>query len=60
MIEEPTFMSFIRRPRPAALCAVLAAGSLALSAAPALAVNGGDAASLLGLRPGDAVRLEAG
>ncbi len=41
MIEEPTFMSFIRRPRPAALCAVLAAGSLALSAAPALAVTGG-------------------
>ncbi|MEZ0161347.1 trypsin-like serine protease [Streptomyces griseorubens] len=34
-------MSFFRRPRPAALCAVLAAGSLALSAAPALAVTGG-------------------
>ncbi len=41
MIEEPTFMSFVRRPSAASLCAVLAAGSLVLSAAPALAVTGG-------------------
>ncbi|MBQ0986497.1 trypsin-like serine protease [Streptomyces sp. F63] len=34
-------MSSVRRPRPAALCAVLAAGSLALSAAPAAAIAGG-------------------
>ncbi|MFD5578317.1 S1 family peptidase, partial [Streptomyces pseudogriseolus] len=34
-------MSFVRRPSAASLCAVLAAGSLVLSAAPALAVTGG-------------------